>query len=216
MKAIIYEQDELGTYTRPVWYQGSIYVNSDITTPGTKPFVIEYDNPDESDEEVDPFDGEDSIMLLDEGDSNLEQIAMNVRRETFRQGIKDAGLLHLETDKTQPDEETEPTGRWRVIHKPKRANGTTHDYVSVQNPKGKWVGDITLDRIRALYDRFQTSTQDPEMRQKLSPRSFESEIGGLLLWYRSGVAVDKGRKVEKEQVHEFTEAPECSSDVSIY
>jgi hypothetical protein len=126
VKAIIYEQDELGTYTRPVWYQGSIYVNLDITTPGTKPFVIEYDNPDESDEEVDPFDGEDSIMLLDEGDSNLEQIAMNVRRETFRQGIKDAGLLHLETDKTQPDEETEPMTI--SVYRTQRASGwvTSH------------------------------------------------------------------------------------------
>jgi hypothetical protein len=97
-------------------------VNLDKTTPDTKPFVIEYDDPDKSDKEIDPFDGEDSIRLLDEWDNNLEQVAMNVRRETLRQGIKDAGLLHLETDKTQPDNETEPTGRWRLIHKPKRAN----------------------------------------------------------------------------------------------
>jgi hypothetical protein len=130
-------------------------LNSDKTTPDTKPFVIEYDDPGESDEEVDPFDGEDSIRLLDEGNNNLEQVAMNVRWETLRQGIKDTAglvLVHLETDKTQPEDETEPTGRRRLIHKPKRANGATHDYVSVQNPEGTWVGDITLDRIRALYD----------------------------------------------------------------
>jgi hypothetical protein len=64
VKAIIHEQDDRGTYTRPVWYEGSIYVNSDKTAPDTKPFVIEYDDPDESDEEVDPFDGDDSISPM--------------------------------------------------------------------------------------------------------------------------------------------------------
>jgi hypothetical protein len=52
----------------------------------------------ESDEEVNPFDGENSIRLLEEGDSDIEQVAINIRRETLRRGIKDAGLLHLETD----------------------------------------------------------------------------------------------------------------------
>ena len=173
----------------PIFKTGVMVVNPDKATPGALPYVIRYDDPSESDEEVNPNDPEDHIEPIDHTPPppNPE----TEYRKPIRDTIRSQNLLLIHSDETQPDRENIPTGDWTMVE-----HSTNAQVIEVHDPRGKWVGDISPDRATILLQRFTVATNDPSVRKRLTPGSFQQEVGLLLLRYQSGKKITGNKKVK--------------------
>ena len=99
---------------------------------------MKYDDPLESDEEVDPCDPEDYIEEID-AKKTKPDLETEYRR-TIRHTIRDESVLVIHSGETQPDRENNPTGEWTIAHATREIGDVTTHVVEVHDPKGKWVG----------------------------------------------------------------------------
>ena len=127
----------------PIFKDGTMVVNPDKTSTNNLPYVLKYDDPLESDEEVDPRDPEDFIEEIDvtrtEPDLEAEY------RRAIRLTIRDESVLTIHSEETQPDRENNPTGEWTIAHATHKIGNTATQVVEVHDPRGKWVGDVSPD-----------------------------------------------------------------------
>ena len=93
----------------PIFKDGTMVVNPDKTLTTNLPYVLKYDDPLESDEEVNPRDPEDYIEEIDAMKPKPDDLATEYRRE-IRQTIRDESVLIIHSEETQPDRENNPTG----------------------------------------------------------------------------------------------------------
>ena len=178
----------------PIFKDGTMVVNPDKTSTNNLPYVLKYDDPLESDEEVDPRDPEDYIEEIDamKPKPDLE----TEYRGAIRLTIRDESVLIIHSEETQPDRENNPTGEWTIAHATHKVGDVTTHVVEVHDPRGKWVGDVSPDRATTLLDRFTIATRDPHLRGRLRPNTFPHELGLLLLRYRSGKKITGSRTVK--------------------
>ena len=178
----------------PEFKEGTMYVNSDKTTPGALPYVLKYDDPLESDEEVDPSSPDDHIEALHTTQAQPDPEAEY--RKALRESIRTEEVLIIHSDETQPDRENLPTGEWTIAKSSHTVNRIVTHVIEVHDPRGKWVGDISPDRAALLLDKFTVATRDPVTCERLRPGTFQQELGLLLLRYQSGKRISGNRKVK--------------------
>ena len=76
--------------------------------------------------------------------------------------------------------------------------------VEVHDPRrGKWVGDISLDRAALLLDKFTVATRDLTFCGCLKPGTFQHELGLLLLRYQSGRKISGSKRVKMRNHHSY-------------
>ena len=110
---------------------------SDKTALGGLPYVLKYDDPLESDEEVDPRDLDDHIEELHTSQPRPDP--ETEYRKALRDTIRTESVLIVHSDKTQPDREDLPTGEWTIAKSTRTVNKLTTHVVEVHDPRGKWV-----------------------------------------------------------------------------
>ena len=189
----------------PIFKDGTMVVNPDKATPGALPYIIRYDDPSESDEEVDPNDPEDHILPIHTAPTPSHP--ESEYRKPLRDIIRTHDLLLIHSDETQPDREHLPTGAWTMV-----AHGPDARIIGVHDPRGKWVGDISRDRATLLLTKFTEATQNPNLCTRLKPGTFPQEVGLLLQRYQSGKKISGNKKVKMK--NHWTTPPPSSATAS--
>ena len=102
------------------------------------------------------------------------------------------GRLHITTVETNPYKDIHPTRDYTLRRVP--GTGTVRSY----DPAGRWLGEMTERRLRALHTRFEyywSPANAARRGKKLTWRHFEWEIGDLFKRYKPGATTTKGRKI---------------------
>jgi hypothetical protein len=168
----------------PVHKGGTIYVNPNKASPHSLPYIIQYDDPEESDEEVHPKGPEDHIELL-----HVEPSQPDPEKEyrgRLRSALRIQGLILIHSNETQPDKEITSTGAWTLTRSACMGDTVERHVIEVHDPRGKWVGDILPERATILLEKFTEATRDSSTHREMNPGTFPHEIGLLLLRYQSG------------------------------
>jgi ribonuclease HI len=105
-----------------------------------------------------------------------------------------------------PHTDISPQGKYhieiRVTHT--RHKGTTFAYEAacIYNLKGQCVGQLQVDRLQLLYDRYQhTQIHRPHAVAQLSPAPFEEEVYKLILRYKQGSKIGNTNRVVDMKNH---------------
>ena len=136
MRARVFQ--EVNGVEVPIFKDGTMFVNPDKTSTCNLPYVLKYDDPLESDEEVDPRDPEDFIEEI--GVTGTGPDLEAEYRRTIRLTIRDESVLIIHSEETQPDRENNPTGEWTIAHATHKIGNTATQVVEVHDPRGKIVG----------------------------------------------------------------------------
>ena len=93
--------------------RGTIYVNPNKRDASSLPYVVRYDDTDESDEEIDMDCLGEDLFFVD----NLQEVP--TPRECQRESREDlsaaARLLTIHTDEVNPDRDIVGTGKWTLV-----------------------------------------------------------------------------------------------------
>jgi hypothetical protein len=147
---------------------GTMVVNPDKTLTNNLPYVLKYDDPLESDEEVDARDPEDYIEI----DAMKPKPDLETEyRRALRHTIREENVLIIHSEETQPDRENDHTGEWTIAHATHKVGDIKTHVVEVHDSKGKWVGDVSPDRATTLLNRFTIATRDPHLRGLFRPKT---------------------------------------------
>ena len=96
----------------PIFKEGTMFVNSDKTALGGLPYVLKYDDPLESDEEVDPHSPDDHIEVLHTAQPRPDP--ETEYRRALRDTIPTESVLIIHLDETLLDREDLPSGEWTI------------------------------------------------------------------------------------------------------
>jgi hypothetical protein len=147
----------------PVYKDGTIYVNPNKASPHSLPYIIQYDDPEESDEEVHPKGPEDHIELL-----HVEPSQPDPEREyrvPLRSALRTQGLILIHSNETQPYKEITSTGAWTLTRSARTGDTIEGHVIEVHNPRGKWVGETpetdSPERATILLEKFTEATKTP-------------------------------------------------------
>ena len=95
-----------------IFKEGTMFVNSDKTALGGLPYVLKYDDPLESDEEVDPHSPDDHIEALHTAQPRPDP--ETEYRRALRDTIRTESVLIIHLDETLLDREDLPSGEWTI------------------------------------------------------------------------------------------------------
>jgi hypothetical protein len=110
-------------------------VNPDKTLTSNLPYVLKYDDPLESAEEVDPRDPEDHIKEI--GATKPKPDLETEYRRALHHTIRDESVLIIHSEETQPDRENNPIGEWTIAHATYKVDDITTHVVEVHDPMGE-------------------------------------------------------------------------------
>ena len=162
------------------------------------PYVLRYDDPHESDEEVDMVpEGEPPDIIVQPTGAEAARLGPGTPPSTMRDTLRAALVseqLVIGGTAVRPGQDIEPTGTWEVISV--GVEGPT-ELLRVYSPEGTLAGVMTRQRINRLHSEYRYhETQHPREFETLAPLGFLPELGAMFARYNTGKDRGDGGRVD--------------------